>query len=105
MSTHVSRLGDKLDAGRGRTEVVSGSLIMHGRVIHLDCSAAAVIVAIDVVVALTCADASSGEAAEELDHVKGRPSLIMMPERELAASRYVHKPLPAGALCDCDSDA
>ena len=76
---------------------------MHGRVIHLYCSAAAVID--DAAIALTWAGASSGKAAEELDRGKDRPSLIMTPERELAASSCVHKPLPAGALCNCHSDA
>jgi hypothetical protein len=43
--------------------------------------------------------------AEELDREMHRPSLIMMPGRELAASGYVHDRLPVGALRDSHSDA
>ncbi len=41
--------------------------------------------------------------AEELDREMHRPSLIMMPDRKLAASGYVHDRLPA--LRDSHSDA
>jgi hypothetical protein len=78
---------------------------MHGRITHLySFAAVVVIVVVGAIASLRLTGASRGQA-EDLDSEKARPSLIMMPDREFAASSYVHKRLSADALRDSHSDA